>query len=49
MNDDVIIINPNSSERQKQYEAAFEEIFGKPMTKDEEREWDWIERNRARK
>jgi len=56
MNDDVIIINPNLDEkaRQKQFDAAFEEQFGRPksfgppMTEYEEKEWDWIEKNASR-
>ncbi len=41
MYDDVVITNPtiDPDEREKQLTAAFEEIFGKPMTRDEEERW----------
>ncbi len=39
--DDVIIVNPdlNKAAKEKELDAAFEEIFGKPMTRDEEERW----------
>ena len=41
MYDCVVITNPtiDPDERQKQLDAAFEEIFGKPMVRYEEDEW----------
>ena len=39
--DELCITEP---EEDKRFTKMFKEIFGEPLTKEEEDEWDWIER-----